>query len=145
MLTMTVVDETAPGGKRTIQYTRSELMNHIVTDPEGGGVNPLPEYTDNSVYLDLREPSTEPDEEPHPIQIIEFRLDFDSFNGRYILEKPDEEEGGEAVPMEIAEEEPAPVEDLQADQWIRIYGTSMNICTAPGQGDLRGEGLEEPF
>ena len=145
MLTMTVVDETAPGGKRTIQYTRSELMNHIVTDPEGGGVNPLPEYTDNSVYLDLREPSTEPDEEPHPIQIIEFRLDFDSFNGRYILEKPDEEEGGEAVPMEIAEEEPAPVEDLQADQWIRIYGTSMNICTAPGKAICEVKGWKSRF
>ena len=75
-------------------YKRQELMEHIVTDPEGG-VNPLPEYTDNSVYLDLREPSENPDEAPHPIQIIEFRLDFDSFKGKYELEKPDEEEEGE--------------------------------------------------
>ena len=148
MLTMTVVAENAPGGKRTIQYTRSELMEHIVTDPEGGGVNPLPEYTDNSVYLDLREPSTDPDEAPHPIQIIEFRLDFDSFKGKYELEKPDEEEEGEEGGMETLEapeEEPAPVEDLQADQWVRIYGTSMNICTAPGKVSCQVNGWKNRF
>ena len=148
MLTMTVVDENASGGKRTIQYTRSELLQHIVTDPEGGGVNPLPEYTDNSVYLDLREPSTDPDEAPHPIQIIEFRLDFDSFKGKYELEKPDEEEEGEeggVETMEAAEEEPAPVEDLQADQWVRIYGTSMNICTAPGKASCEVKGWKNRF
>lgn len=47
--------------------------------------------------------------------------------------------------MEIAEEEPAPVEDLQADQWIRIYGTSMNICTAPGKAICEVKGWKSRF
>ncbi len=37
------------------------------------------------------------------------------------------------------------MEDLQADQWVRIYGTSMNICTAPGKVSCQVNGWKNRF
>lgn len=111
-------------GSKDDRYTLEQLLALKTTskDELDKTPNPHDEYLDQSIYINLC------DEDGKAVPVKEIKLLYSSFYGKDELEKKPEGETDES------EKNP------QDKQWMRVYGTSSNICTADGTMDYKVEG-----
>ena len=82
------------------QYTYEELLQMI--SGKDTGINPSEDYEDTSYYIEVAPDAS-------PLLVTEVTLSYSAFYGKDQLEADGKK---------------------QDDQWMRIYGTSVNICEA---------------
>ena len=104
-------------GKDTVgTYTRDQLLDMMKNQNEGIGINWTDDCKD-SVYLEFKTA------QGLPVTITDFTLSYSTFYAKDVLERLDPKDGETVTDAD------------QEKMWMRIYGTSQNICDA----------LEEPY